>query len=108
MRPTQKHNPAHVIQIKSCAPLFPLGQLLASPEALKAIEGADQSPIYFIARHVTGDWIESGKDNEALNKTALREGGEIFSVFETKLTEDIYLITAGDRLSTKIVLASEY
>ena len=37
-------------------PLFDLGQLVATPEALAALEKSGQSPMDFLSRHVTGDW----------------------------------------------------
>ena len=37
-------------------PLFDLGQILATPGALAALESAGQAPHQFLARHVTGDW----------------------------------------------------
>jgi hypothetical protein len=39
-------------------PLFPLGQVVATPGALAAIEKAGQQPGDFLARHVSGDWGE--------------------------------------------------
>ena len=37
-------------------PLFPLGQCVATPGALAALEEANQSPADFLIRHVHGDW----------------------------------------------------
>jgi len=37
-------------------PLFNLGQLVATPGALAALEKSGQSPTDFLSRHVTGDW----------------------------------------------------
>jgi hypothetical protein len=37
-------------------PKFQLGQTLATPGALQAIETAGQSPAFFLDRHVQGDW----------------------------------------------------
>jgi hypothetical protein len=37
-------------------PLFDLGQLVATPGALAALEKSGQSPMDFLMRHVTGDW----------------------------------------------------
>ena len=39
-------------------PLFDLGQLVATPGALAALEKSGQSPMDFLSRHVTGDWGE--------------------------------------------------
>ncbi|MHB8413368.1 MAG: hypothetical protein ACYDDI_15680 [Candidatus Acidiferrales bacterium] len=37
-------------------PLFPLGQIVATPGALAALEKAGQQPHEFLARHVHGEW----------------------------------------------------
>ena len=37
-------------------PLFPLGQLVATPGAIAALEGSQQPPSCFLARHAIGDW----------------------------------------------------
>jgi len=37
-------------------PLFPLGQLVATPAALAALVVAKVSPYALLGRHVSGDW----------------------------------------------------
>jgi hypothetical protein len=37
---------------------FPLGQVVATPGALEALETAGQALAEFLRRHVTGDWGE--------------------------------------------------
>jgi hypothetical protein len=37
-------------------PLFELGQLVATPGALAALEKSGQNAMEFLSRHVTGDW----------------------------------------------------
>jgi hypothetical protein len=37
-------------------PLFGVGQLVATPGALAALEKTGQSPVDFLTRHVTGDF----------------------------------------------------
>jgi hypothetical protein len=108
MRPIQTAETVKVIPLADCTPLFLLGAVLATPEALEVIENAGQSPIYFLLRHAIGDWTETDAGNAALNKQALTDGSRIFSVFETNLTESLYVITEGDRSRTTLVLASEY
>jgi len=39
-------------------PLFDLGQLVATPGALTALEKTGQNRMEFLSRHVTGDWGE--------------------------------------------------
>lgn len=107
MRPARKKTTSINIPLQY-APLFPLGTVFATPEVLEAIESAGQSPLYFLSRHSIGDWSETDPRNAALNVTALASNEKIFSVYETKLTESIYVVTEGDRSSTNLVLASEY
>jgi hypothetical protein len=37
---------------------FPLGRVVATPRALRALEKAEQLPAEFLDRHVNGDWGE--------------------------------------------------
>ena len=47
--------------------LFPLGQVVATPGALAALEKAGQGPQEFLARHVSGDWGELSEDARKTN-----------------------------------------
>ena len=38
------------------APKFPLGQVVATPAALEAMEEAGQTPDFFLRQHVSGNW----------------------------------------------------
>ena len=42
-------------------PLFDLGQLVATPGALAALEKTGQNAMDFLSRHVRGDWMCAGK-----------------------------------------------
>jgi hypothetical protein len=44
-------------------PLFNLGQLVATPGALAALEKSGQSPMDFFSRHVRGDWGDLCEDD---------------------------------------------
>lgn len=44
-------------------PRFPLGQVVATPGALEALEAAGQDPMAFVARHHAGDWGELGAED---------------------------------------------
>jgi len=44
-------------------PLFDLGQLVATPGALAALERSGQNPMAFLSPHVTGDWGELSEDD---------------------------------------------
>jgi len=49
-------------------PLFPLGQIVATPRALAALERAKQPPTCFLARHAIGDWGELEPTHVAENE----------------------------------------
>ena len=88
---------------------FELGQIVATPGALRAIRSSGQTPSQFLRRHVNGDWGEhlDGHDYKQ-NQIALREGGRLLSAYQTRRGEDLWVITEGDRSATTILLPSEY
>ena len=49
-------------------PLFPLGQCVATPGALAALEEARQTPADFLNRHVFGDWGEIHPDDRGYER----------------------------------------
>ena len=93
---------------------FALGQLVATPGALAALESAGQSPSEFIARHQGGDWGEVCAEDAALNDEAvahegdLDQQGRVLSAYSTKLGGRIWVITEADRSSTCTLLPEEY
>ena len=52
--------------------LFSLGHVVATPGALAALEKANQSQAYFLARHATGDWGELEANDSAENEYTWR------------------------------------
>jgi hypothetical protein len=88
--------------------LFSLGQTVATPGALEALEEAGQSPAVFLDRHVTGDWGDCDKEDAAANDRAVKEGSRVFSVYRTQKGVKIWVITEADRSSTCILLPDEY
>ena len=87
---------------------FSLGQLVATPGALSALERAGQSPGVFIDRHLNGDWGEVCGDDWALNDLALDDGDRLLSAYRTSLGERIWVISESDRSATTILLPDEY
>ena len=74
----------------NCAkPLFPLGQIVATPGAMDALTRANQQPQEFIARHVAGDWGELGKEDQAGNDYSLEHGFRILSSYRTATGEKL-------------------
>jgi hypothetical protein len=55
-------------------PLFDLGQLVATPGALAALEKAGQSAMEFLSRHVTGDWGDIPEEDQKENQFSVENG----------------------------------
>ena len=94
-------------------PRFRLGQTVATPAALEAIQQAGQSPAEFLDRHVRGDWGNLSADDRALNDEAVQDGSRILSAYVTRAGEKIWVITEavddrGHRSATTILLPDEY
>jgi len=94
-------------------PLFRLGQTVATPAALEAIQQAGQSPAEFLDRHVRGDWGNLSAEDRALNDEAVQDGSRILSAYGTRAGEKIWVITEatddrGHRSATTILLPDEY
>ena len=93
-----------MVAIVNHQPLFPLGQIVATPGAIEALNEARQSPVEFLARHAQGDWGE----DKALNDQAVKDVSRILSAYRTKLGVKIWVITEADRSSTCLLLPDEY
>ena len=88
--------------------MFALGQVVATPGALKACEEANQTPLEFVSKHVAGDWGIVCKEDAELNNQALKEGSRLLSAYETNNNQKIWVITEADRSATTLLLPEEY
>lgn len=93
---------------RGVTPLFPLGQVVATPGALEALEQAGQTPQEFLIRHVAGDWGNMDEQDRQENERALVQGTRLFSAYETARNVRIWVITEWDRSATTLLLPSEY
>ena len=87
---------------------FSLGQIVGTPAALKVIAESGQSPEFFLAKHVSGDWGEVDAEDQRLNDQALISGERLLSAYRTLRGVKIWVITEADRSSTCCLLPSEY
>lgn len=87
---------------------FPLGQVVATPAALQALQAAGQTPTEFPDRHVRGDWGEVNKADARLNDDAVKVGERILSAYKTNAGDRLWIITEADRSSTCLLLPEEY
>ena len=99
--------------INASKPLFTLGQIVATPGALDALEQSNQSPSEFLDRHVRGDWGNLCEEDAEANTNSLKDGSRILSVYHTKSEDKIWIITEaaddhGQRAATTLLLPSEY
>ena len=92
---------------------FSLGQILATPGALEALQESGQSPAEFLHRHVTGDWGEVCSGDKQLNDQSLVDGSRLMSGYRTGKGVKLWVITEaqdddGHRAATTILLPDEY
>lgn len=87
---------------------FPLGQIVATPGAIKAITDAEQTSLEFLHRHVTGDLGDVCAFDAAENERAVCEGSRLPSAYRTSKGEKLWIITEHDRTVTTLLLPSEY
>ncbi len=87
---------------------FPLGGVVATPGALRALEKAEQLPAEFLDRHVNGDWGDVPEDDKQENEFSVEHGFRILSAYTTSAGDRIWIITEADRSATTILLPSEY
>jgi hypothetical protein len=87
---------------------FPLGQVVSTPGALRALAEAGNSPQEFLSRHVSGDWGELDEGDRQENESSVAEGLRILSAYRLRDGMKIWIITEADRSSTCILLPDEY
>ncbi len=93
--------------------LFPLGQVVATPGALEALEEAGVTVSTLVARHAVGEWGQLDPEDRGLNEQALVSGARIFSVYRLSDAVTVWVITNGDdedgaRDATTVLLPQEY
>ncbi|TAK61873.1 hypothetical protein [Methylobacter sp.] len=89
-------------------PLFDLGQTLATPGAIEALQQAGVSAASLLCRHQCGDWGDLEDEDLAENKVALNQGFRIFSSYQLTDTIRIWVITEADRSVTTLLLPQDY
>jgi hypothetical protein len=87
---------------------FGLGQLLATPGALAALEDAGQTPVEFLERHCQGDWGDVCREDWLANDAALVEGTRLLSAYRTSKGVKLWIISEADRSSTTVLLPEDY
>ena len=89
-------------------PRFSLGQTLATPGALAALEKACKTPAYYLVRHQSGDWGDLCSEDIKENELSLRQGFRLLSAYVLPTGVKIWIITERDRSATTVLLPEEY
>lgn len=87
---------------------FGLGQMVMTPGADLAMRTARQVPPEFLLRHKNGDWGDLPLEDLGENERALRDGSRLFSAYQTRAEEKLWVITEWDRSVTTLLLPEEY
>lgn len=88
--------------------VFELGQTVATPGALAALQKAGQEPADFLRRHVACDWGDLSNEDQNENDYSLENGFRLLSSYRTKADDKLWIITEADRSATTLLLPEEY
>jgi len=87
---------------------FPLGQIVATPGALAAMQKSGDSAHDLIMRHSAGDWGDVCDEDKKLNDAALHNGERLLSAYTLRNGVKIWIISEADRSVTTFLLPDEY
>jgi len=85
---------------------FPLGQLMATSNALVQLEQSDIQTA--LLHHARGDWGELDQEDKAANDNALIDGTRLLSSYRSKRGIKFWIITEADRSITTVLLPEDY
>ena len=88
-------------------PLFDIGQVVATPSALRHLETHQVLPLLLLGRHLNGDWGDLGAADKQANDAALISGGRLLSAYAVG-DGRIWVITEADHSATTLLLPEEY
>ncbi len=89
-------------------PAFELGQIVATPGALAALEKAGQELVEFLTRHVNREWGDLSPEDQRGNDYSVENGFRLLSSYSTNAGDTIWIITEADRSATTLLLPEEY
>ena len=88
--------------------MFPLGQIVITPEAFELLRDENISPESMIQRHVLADWGDLTDSDKKANELAIEMGGRILSSYKLPSGAEVWVTTDPDRTATTIMLPSEH
>jgi hypothetical protein len=89
-------------------PLFELGQTVATPGAIEALQKLGILASSLLDRHICGDWGDLCEDDKSENDYALSNGCRLFSSYQLTAAIKIWVITEADRSVTTLLLPNDY
>lgn len=93
---------------------FCLGQLVATPAALEALQRNNVTGHGYIRRHAAGDWGELSDHDAHMNDLAVEDGSKILSAYRLPDETKVWVITDSEvdekhnREVTTILLPEDY
>lgn len=84
---------------------FALGLFCITPEAFDALS-ADEI-LTAVRRHAAGDWGNVYQDKWQENDSAMRDGGQLFSVYESSCGRKFWVVTTAERNLTTVMLPEQ-
>lgn len=93
--------------VRIFGPLFPLGQIVATPAVADHFSAHGVSPMNYLSRHACGDWGDVPPEDAAANQASIERGTRILSSYKVA-SETVWIITEADRASTTLLFPSEY
>ena len=88
--------------------LFLLGQVVATPGALEAMDQYAINALDLIQRHQFGDWGNVPPEDAEENMRSVENGWRILSSYPISDDQTIWIITEADRSVTTLLLPEEY
>ena len=85
---------------------FDLGRVVFTADVVRTLH--PDEILDALHRHTCGDWGEVCEEDVRENEFSLKHGLRIFSAYETQNAVRFWIITEADRLSTTVLLPSEY
>ena len=85
---------------------FPLGQIVATPGALRLLERHGISPLTLLARHASQDWGVLPPEDATANNQALIHGDRVLSSYPAG-DERVWIITEGGLREVTTILRPE-
>jgi len=92
---------------------FSLGQIVATPGAIEALQRTNANLADFLKRHASGDWGMVCEDDKQANDEALKTGARLMSAYFLPDETKLWIITdaeddTGRRQATTLLLPEEY